>query len=147
MASFKKAFRRRTCQDITCFIVINVAVSVNLKIPEFLCALSLLGGILGPSPLLLEHFPIHLSPTELGCSVIQAVCYHLGFSAALPSPSVLRFPSLAVSSPGRGVNGAAARSSGRENSTRQDWTGQSRTAFIRLKKTPTKPQAWPSTNF
>lgn len=109
---------------------------------------SLLGGILGPSPLLLEHFPIHLSPTELNCSVIQAVCYHLGYSPALSRPSMLHFPSLpAISSPGRGVNCAAVWSSGRENSMRQDWTGQSRTAFIRLKKTQPNSKPGPQPTF
>ena len=34
-----------------------------------------------------------------------------------------------------------------KNRARQDWTGQSRAVFIKLKKNPTEPQAWPSTSF
>lgn len=108
---------------------------------------SLLGGILGASPLLLEHFPIHLSPRQLGEHTVLCDPSSVLSFRVLSSPSMFHLP-LRVSSPRRGVNSAAARSSGRENSTRQDWTGQSRTAFIRLKKkTQPNPKPGPQPAF
>lgn len=116
---------------------------------------SWLGEILDPSPLPLEYSTVHLSSTELNYSKIQAVCYHLSFSSALFRHYELRFcfplHLLHVRAGWKLCSCAEAFpahkegdwGTGRENKARQDWTGQSRTAFIKLKKqnkkTPTKP--------
>lgn len=130
--------------------MINVAVSVNLKIPEFLCALSELFARWDPWPFSIAPGALPSPPLSHGAELLCDPSSVLSFRAltssvqTIPAPSP--FPPHHLLS-GRGVNCAAARSSGRENSTRQDWTGQSRTAFMRLKKTQPNPKPGPQPTF